>query len=449
MNQTHFRQLLEKTKGQTIYVGFSGGADSTALLLLLLEEQNNYNYSLKAVHFQHNLRGEESLQDAAWSRDFCQKYNVDFQEISLDIEGSKLPGEGTEAAARRLRNKHWQQIAGNNAFVALGHHADDRIENLILRLSRGSNSTGLSSMREIQTIGTITYIRPLLNFSKSDIVEYLSEKKIEDWRHDSSNDETIYKRNFIRNELLPQLYAELPYSQKGMSHSLSALQDDADFLESEAQKRFEEISGKKSVPCDFFRRQPPALFIRILRLWLHELLGFEFLPNRRLINRLNSAFGNDSVSGEAKQIPLSNEINLQICRGQISLADTESLEKSAILWNWKEKEMITWGDKTLTAEITSKLPDDLKNAACFDALEIPESLTIRNRKPGDSMIPFGRNSAVKLKKLFSDKKIPASQKNDYPLITSENGILWIPEIRRSDLFTLSDSTISILVIRCS
>ena len=449
MNKTAHIDFLSSLKAQDIYVGFSGGADSTALLVLLAEYAGQVGFCLHAIHFQHNLRGQESVDDSSWCRGFCSTRVIPFKEISLDVIGQQRAGEGIEAAARRLRNEHWQQMGGGEGtFVALGHHADDRAENLILRLCRGSNVTGLTSMRDVQRIENITYIRPLLNDNRNDIINFLTESNIDDWRHDSSNDSAIYKRNFVRHRILPELKTELPYSEMGIQHSLANLSADADFIEEHALKVFGELSGKKSISLFFLADLHSAILVRVLRYWLREQLGCEFLPNRRFITRLKTEFNSDVLSGEVKELPLDGDLSLSIQRGQLSVhtENLMALPVTTVEWKWRDTTTVKWNGITFLAQFVDGIPEELNGAAYFDADDLPEILTIRNWQTGDKMIPFGRNSEVKLKKIFSDKKISSELKSTYPIICTDTSIIWIPGIRRSSLFPARGSVLLISVV---
>ncbi|MEI8245022.1 MAG: tRNA lysidine(34) synthetase TilS, partial [Lentisphaerota bacterium] len=158
MDLTPAKKILAPFKGYKVYAGFSGGADSTALLLTLHSLAAELSIELQAVHFEHGLRGQASLDDAVWCEDFCQSRQIPFTGITLDVLSFRYPGENIEAAARRLRIQQWvEMLAGQkNAVVALGHHAGDRIENLFIRLCRGSNISGLTAMRSRGIIHGIT-----------------------------------------------------------------------------------------------------------------------------------------------------------------------------------------------------------------------------------------------------------------------------------------------------
>ena len=138
-------RILQKWRGRELFVGFSGGADSTAALLFTVDAAAELDIKVTAVHFDHGLRGAESAAEAEAAREFAAKRDIPFRQIDLhlDPEGCDL-----ENRARQARLAVWKQLTADSpgSAVVLGHHADDRVESLFLRLARGSNVSGLISM---------------------------------------------------------------------------------------------------------------------------------------------------------------------------------------------------------------------------------------------------------------------------------------------------------------
>ena len=265
---------------QTIYVGFSGGADSAALLIALDTLSSNYKFQVVAVHFEHGLRGDESLGDASWCKEFCQELGIKYIEFQLNVKNSQLPREGVEACARRLRLEKFASLVDDpSKAIALGHHKDDKIENLFLRLIRGSNCSGLTSLRYSTTLKGMEILRPLLSFTKEEVLDFLRENEITEWRVDSTNQETLYRRNIIRNTVLPDLYNAIPESKAGIFRAEEALQDDAEYLEQTAKGEYDKLcvaTKKKTemVSVDILLKMHVAIRTRVFRYWLSDLLGF-------------------------------------------------------------------------------------------------------------------------------------------------------------------------------
>ena len=155
----------------TLLVGFSGGADSTALLLMAAKGAAESGSEVIAVHFNHHLRGAESDREAADAEKFACKLGVKFRKIDLDI----APGSNLEARARQARLEKWQELCAgcDDPLVLLGHHLDDNIENFFIRIGRGSNTSGLKGMEFFSEINGVKICRPLLIYTRDEIEEFL------------------------------------------------------------------------------------------------------------------------------------------------------------------------------------------------------------------------------------------------------------------------------------
>ncbi|MDD2403970.1 MAG: tRNA lysidine(34) synthetase TilS [Victivallaceae bacterium] len=412
-----------------IHVGFSGGADSTALLLLLVQ----HGYKVIAVHFEHGIRGRDSIEDAAWCRSFCLSRNLDYMEIPLQVMERKSAGENLEAAARRLRLEEWRKIAGEKQIsVALGHHADDRIENLLIRLGRGSNASGLSSMRSVQHLGNIIFFRPLLKTRRNELENYLRKNNILDWRNDNTNDDETMHRNYLRNKLLPEWTTQFAPVRKGLLHAAEALEIDADYLENEAATHFSAISGKAVTPVEFWRNLHPAIRGRALRLWLSEKDKTDFIPGRNLLVRFNSEL--ESQSSETRLLKTGNNLILVFSRNEIWLREAELSNFQPIMWDWRQESEMNGFKIELSSAIDM-------NGVTFDAELLPDILEIKVPAAGDTMIPFGAKSPKKLKKIISDAKLSAYQKNELLALAIPCGeIIWIPGLRRSAFAPVTEIT---------
>ncbi len=420
--------------GHHLLVGFSGGADSTVALLACLHARNRFGCPVTAIHFEHGLRGEESRQDAAAARDFAENSDVPFREIPLGLS----PGPGLEERARAARLAVWRQLVTEipEAVVVLGHHADDAVETLFLRLARGANVSGLVGMRPVSRLEGMTILRPLLAFARAEIEAYLRARDIQ-WRTDSSNQENTFSRNALRNIILPEFRRRIPGSSTGLLHSLEPLRQDAEFLEEAARERFAAIAGKSETTVEFWRTLPQALQIRVLRHHLSELAGREVLPPPAFLARLRDAWLADPA--EAVQIPLSGMCTFLVHRGRMHPVNGAPLPGPAI-WLWRSNPRLHWGkfQLELHALRSSDAPPTLFEAR-FDAALLPDELIVDRRRPGDRILPFGRTTELSLKKLRIDRKLPF----DYPcpVLREPSGrILWAPGIRHSACAPLSAAT---------
>ena len=438
--------------GKTVYCSFSGGADSLALLLFLQEWSRRISFSLEAVHFEHGFRGPDSLSDAVFCRDVCRREKIPFQLFRINVPAHRLKGEGDEEAARRLRLEYWRKIVSNpgNSLIALGHHADDRIENVLLRLFRGSNASGLSSMRTVQKMGNLTLIRPFIESTRADIESWLTARGEKFWRHDSTNDSPRYRRNFLRLKLLPSIVRRFPFALEGMRQSLRTLESDAVCLEQLAQREFERLESRFSV--SELNLIPSALRARILRLWLRQALGdASFVPDSRLLERFERLLAAPRSSAKIPIRGVSDQY-LVLHRGvfQIQTAEIGGIpeEKS---WNPLENAYCAWdGNLSFRAEVLT--PEEIlysrdKSSAYFDADRVRELLPLRLTlwHAGDKMVPFGRKNPVRLKKLFADAEIGSGERSAYPVIRGADGsILWVVLLRNGSTAPVTETTKSVL-----
>ena len=437
MNLENCSKLFESFRGETLYVGFSGGADSTAALLLAAQS----GFRVIAVHFDHGLRGGESRREAEAARSFAAARGIEFRLCELGL----TPGPNLEAAARAARLTVWKQLAADRPDVAvvLGHHADDRAETLLLRLLRGANASGLAALREVSRVEGVTFLRPLLRVRRREIEEFLHEQGIGEWAEDSSNADESLTRNAIRRRILPALRGLTRGGGTGILHSLDAIEDDAAFLEAEAERRFREASPKERASFAFWRGQPPAMRIRLLRLFVAAETGRDFIPGRALFERFDALLA--APSPEARRLPLDAGRTLLLRGETLTLRKTEQGNSNPAAWNWGTEPEIRWNGFLLRAEAIPSPVPGTADSALFDADALPPELLIDRRRNGDRIIPFGETTPRPLKKLRTDRGIPADDPR--PVLRGPAGELyWAPGIRHSDLARITAATERIVLL---
>ena len=188
-------------------VGFSGGADSTALLHALNSVRDRLDIPITAVHINHGLHERAAVWQTE-CEDFCRLHGINL--VCLSIKLNHRPGKGLEAEARHLRYEAISTLIKPGTCLLTAHHADDQAETLILNLMRGSGVDGLSAMPESRPLGKGVLQRPLLGFQNTALRAYLSEQGIY-WSEDPSNQHLDHDRNFVRHELVPVLEQRWPW----------------------------------------------------------------------------------------------------------------------------------------------------------------------------------------------------------------------------------------------
>jgi len=439
-----------------ICASFSGGADSLVMLHELhdLHERmkgSDGEFELEAVHFEHGLRGKESLDDAEFCSKVCETWGIPFTCVPLDVPHHINAGEGVEEAARRLRHSWWRDVKRNREkrkfAVALAHHADDRIETFFMRLMRGSNAGGLDALKEIREIEGVTYLRPMLKISRAEIET--TAKGLEfPYRVDSTNNRNDYTRNKLRNLILPQWYQVFPAAKKGICASLEAIAEDAEALDRYANQYYQ-AQGVKPYCLDVktLRELPKAVMLRVMRRFLSDVSDTEVLPDKDFINRLNEELQREDREKE-RILPFEGG-SLRIAEGKIFSGYEEETEEADVIWDYTRQKVIRFGKTVLRAEFIDGCPEEFeqnKEAAFFDADEMPKKLVLGIRRNGENVEIFPDGECRPLKKILTDAKKSASEQKSFPMVRCPESmkIVWVPGIRRSAMAKINETTKHVL-----
>lgn len=425
--------------GKNVFCGFSGGADSLTLLLLLSEAEKAVHFTLHAVHFEHGLRGRAGEEDAQYCMEFCKQQNIPFTCISLNVPENICQGEGIEAAARRLRMNHWKQLP-DDSVVALGHNSDDMIENLFLRLMRGSNVSGLTSLSEFSENEGVAIIRPLLTYSRQKIESFLKGRGVK-WRTDATNLQSDYGRNFLRNQILPALYEKFPYGKNGILRSLKNLCSDAQMIDSQAESFYHsmDLSLRSS-----WLMLPQAILCRVFRLFLSQKTGKNIIVGHQLLNRFEKVIADPPGQGYS-ELQLTDLPDFSLYIGQDDLYLVDHKKNESVSWFPENDVIIDFsGYRFQTGKKQIGKGDGIENAA-FDVKSLALPLKIRCVDSGDKMTAFGKKTPVSVKKFLSDAGIPAPLRENYPVLCDASGdIIWVPGVKRSNKYPARNSNFILL-----
>jgi tRNA(Ile)-lysidine synthase len=262
----------------TYIVGFSGGADSTALLHALSTIQDQLDAPVSAVHVNHGLHDDADLWQSE-CENFCAQHRIKL--VCLRIRLENRSGKGLEAEARHLRYEAISALLKAGDCLLTAHHADDQAETLLLNLMRGSGVDGLSAMPESRPLGHGVLQRPLLRFQNNTLRDYLRSNNIE-WSEDPSNQHLDHDRNFVRHEIIPLLEKRWPEVSKRLLLTHRAMTDARVLLERLA----DEYLGK-NLAHPFVMRitaqlfADPELFKLVIRRWIKQS-GSPSMPVYRL-----------------------------------------------------------------------------------------------------------------------------------------------------------------------
>lgn len=388
------RQYQLILPGDRIICAVSGGADSMALLFALYLLSEKLEITIAAAHFNHRLRGAESDRDEAFVRSFCDGYHIPFYSGSgVVVSGAK----GLEASARDARYAFLKSLPGK---IATAHTANDNAETVLMHMVRGTGLKGLGGI----TPAAPGLIRPMLLITRSEILAFLQEYHVA-YVDDSSNQTDQFLRNRLRHHVMPLLVRENPRLAENMSAMALRLREDEAAL---TQQKTE-----MSVDVPTLRQMSAAQRRRALRVFLEHSGVKE--PEAEHV-----ALTESLVFSEKPSVKASLPGDITIARNYDRL---EVLAKPTSL----QAIQLTCPGETVIPQLSLKVICRPVDSSC----DMPDCFTVspsgaiwlRQREAGDIMrLPGGTKS---LKKLFIDRKIPAAQRGNVPVIADDKGVLGV------------------------
>ncbi|MBO5059305.1 MAG: tRNA lysidine(34) synthetase TilS [Clostridia bacterium] len=402
--------LLEEN--DRVLVGFSGGADSTALLHILCTLAPKLGLTVACAHINHGLR-ETADRDMNFCRRLCEQLGVPFYCLCADIKsGAKAAGDSEELYARKVRYDYFDSLGFDK--IATAHNKNDVAETLLFNFMRGASVKGLSGIPYMR--GNI--IRPLLDVKKEEIIGFCRENGY-DFVTDETNFEAIYSRNKIRLDLIPQIEHEFnPNFVEVVTRNSRLFAQDSDFLEKLAQEKY---SGE--IRAEELKSLEPSISQRVLQLhWKKSAMCEENLGLAYIEDILELAEKNRT--GSRIDLPQGFEARLEY--GVLTIA--------------KKRDMLSFEYKIYPQKVLN-IPEIGKNILIYPVsengdfyLDGEEHLTVRSRRSGDTFCPVGMNGTKKLSDFFSDKKIPRSKRDEIPILTYKGDIVSVGGMRSDRRF---------------
>lgn len=425
----HEHSLLSNSA--KVIVGVSGGADSMALLHILLD----LGYECIVAHCNFHLRGQESYRDQYFVEKACAKYDVKF--VTTNFNTKKYIQEESislEMAARELRYAWFEKIRVKYKAdkIAIAHHRDDSVETVLINLIRGTGIRGLTGIAAKN--GNI--IRPLLCLYRQDVLNYLTEKEIA-FVEDSTNKEDIYTRNKIRLNVIPLLKTINPSVVEAISRTAENLLHTEAIFNSQIEKAKQRVFSNNTIDIELLLQQvePETVLFEIL---------FPFGFNAPTVNQIFKSINRQSGKiFESAEYRLLKDRNTFILESSTAIADDK-------FYSLFEHETEVHSPIKLHCETfrntNSFNPDKSKNTIYLDKSKLSFPLIIRKWKHGDKFIPFGMKGHKKVSDYFSDHKFSLIDKENTWLLCSINNIAWIIGERADDRFKVTGKTIEVLKI---
>jgi tRNA(Ile)-lysidine synthase len=434
-------------QSSAILVAVSGGSDSVALLHLLHQAQALLKIKrLGIAHINHGLRGSESDLDEDLVRNLAGKNDAEFHSIKLT--GKSLHDSGIEAWARSERYRFFHDIMKKHGYdyAATGHTADDQAETLLLRISRGTGLKGLAGIHAIRSDGII---RPLLDFRRNEIRDWLAQEGIP-YRDDSSNADTSFSRNRIRHEILPVLEKEYPDAVSNMANLAQMAQKAWNSMEPAINKWMETYVLSNDIdrlvinPEGFIGlNESEEAFAECLR-------RKEIQFTRYHLHQISLL----AKQSESKTVLFPDDWKCVITQESIKLiknGDTEDgIAINDIRYHLHVPGITACGDKAQIRiePVDSSVnidPVSTDNKSVYVSLQTGMTeFEFRVLESDESFIPYGRQSEVNTGDFLKKQGLSATERAKKKAVCLKNGeIVWIPGVRISGRFAVAESSVNI------
>ena len=426
------RQSLPDETG-AIVVAVSGGVDSVVLLHLLrciaVSRSAAHPLHLQVVHLNHQIR-QEAEDDARFVEALCRQWNVPCHGMSCDVPAlARKEGISLEMAGRVARRRLFRQVAERQGaeLIALGHHRDDQVETLLLRITRGSGLSGLAGMAERDGI----WWRPLLSCSRRQLLDYAKQHALK-WCEDSSNKDTAFVRNALRLQVVPRLKEINPRLNERFFELGRQIASEEDYWQQQIDKHF---------PLLLVAEQDGLRLSRAGLLACHPALRLRLL--REAVRRVCGTL--DGI-GAVHLRALDSLLDSSRCQSQLDLPGCWVACRYDDVWLRTHPpglpvafhlpvkipgETLLPDGRRLVVTMVKRLEAESRDSIFVDLTVGGTDMFVRNWHPGDRIAPQGMTGHKRLKRIFAEMRVEKEDRHRIPLLFAGNDLLWIVGMRRS------------------
>ncbi len=423
-------------RGERVLCALSGGADSSALLDVLVKNSERLGITVCAAHLNHMLRGEDAMNDEAFVQEKCASYGIPIICERADVAAkAKELGQSVELAARNIRYDFLRRAKKEfgAAKIATAHNANDNLETVLFNISRGGGIDGICGIPPVRD----DIIRPIIEVSREEIESYISKNNI-GFCEDKTNADTVYSRNKIRHQAVPVLVEINPRAVQNAARSSKILRAEAQFLEEAARNAAEEIA-LSSISC---RRQDlfcihNALFARVCEIFAKRALGvseytLEFCHISDIRQLCEGRFPSKSID-----LPEGLCVRCEY-ENVVFEKKTETIELLPIKLAEGD---FNYGEHTVSVKKEEKVGkiNNSVNTFIIACDRIQGDLVIRSRQEGDEIKTVKRPNKS-LKKIFIEKRIPKNFRNEIPVIADDEKVFAVFGLGQDERYLPKDDS---------
>ncbi len=417
--------LLNKIKlnqDDTIVVGVSAGPDSMALLYILNEVRKKIGYKIVVAHVNHNVR-VESYEEAEFLRDYCKKNDIIFEMMTI----TKYGDDNFHNEARNIRYNYYEELINkyNANYLMTGHHADDLVETILMRIVRGSTLHGLSGFSELVDMGNYKIVRPLIFVTKQDLEDFDKENNIP-YRIDKSNFKDQYTRNRYRKNVLPFLKEEDKNVHEKFIKFSNQIRETDEFLDKITRSVINEVYTDGIINVNKFKK-------------------LDLVIQKRIIDYIFSLiYRDDIIEIDTRHVDLvleiinsnkaSNTFNLPNDYLVVKEYDKVYFKKNITMVSPYDIELLdeVFLPNGLTIKKIDKIDKDGNDILRLKSSDVVLPLRVRTRKNGDRIKVKNMNGTKKVNEILINAKIPKSKRDLWPIVVdSTDKIVWIPKVKKS------------------
>ena len=433
--------LLKKIKlkvDDIIVVGVSAGPDSMALLYILNEIKKKIGYKIVVAHVNHNVR-VESYEEAEFLKEYCEKNNIVFEMMTI----TKYGDDNFHNEARNIRYNYYEELINkyHANYLMTGHHADDLMETILMRIVRGSTLHGYSGFSDLVDMGNYKIVRPLISVTKKELEDFDVANNIP-YRIDKSNFKDKYTRNRYRKSVLPFLKEEDKSVHEKFIKFSQQIRECDEFIERVTKSVVDDVYQDGIIDVDKFKELDIVIEKRIIDYIFSVIYRDDIIEiDDRHVDLVMKAINSNKAS-VSFNLPnnylVVKEYNHVYFKKNIDMVmpyDMELLDEVFL-------------PNGLTIKRLNECKTDGNDVLRLNSNDVILPLRVRTRRNGDRMKIKNMNGTKKVSEVLINAKIPASKRDLWPIVVdSEDKIVWIPKVKKSKYNRLKHEECDI-IFRC-